>query len=196
MEIARITTTIDDESNGFRLALIPMALASTDLSARSILNSTLAVACYHLGRPQEALNYKFRAIKDLSDSFASLSIENVDAVTKTRHFAASMMLCVYGVCISASSSCTRSLTGPQVFDESDTSWAMHLEGAKSVYDTIPQAVRSGVDFAFLEPWFQYHYILSQYTYPPERIDTHIVLPEPTEKLSKVGHNPLHQKIHN
>ena len=74
-----------------------MALSSSDLSARSILNSTLAVACYHLGRPQQALKYKFRAIKDLSDSFANISIENMDCATKTRHFAASMMLCVYGV---------------------------------------------------------------------------------------------------
>jgi len=97
MEIARMTTTIDDDSNGFRLALIPMALSSLDLSARSILHSTLAVACYHLGRPQQALKYKFRAIKDLSNSLASLSIESVDPATKTRHFAACMMLCVYGV---------------------------------------------------------------------------------------------------
>ncbi|KAJ4993613.1 C6 finger domain-containing protein [Stagonosporopsis vannaccii] len=168
MEIARITTTIDDESNGFRLALIPMALSSPDLSARSMLYSTLAIASYHLGRPQQALKYKFQAIKNLSDSFASLAIENVDAVTKTRHFAASMMLCVYGV-----------------FDESDTSWAMHLEGAKSVYDTIPEAVKSSVDFEFLEPWFQYHYILSQYTYPAERIDSQIALPESTVKSSKI-----------
>lgn len=101
MQIARITTTIDDDSNGFRLALIPMALSSSDLSARSILHSTLAVACYHLGRPEEALDYKFRAIKDLSDSFASLSIDNVDVVTKTRHFAASMMLNVYGVSLAS-----------------------------------------------------------------------------------------------
>jgi hypothetical protein len=97
MQIARMTTTIDDDSNGFRLALIPMALSSSDLSARSILNTTLAIACYHLGRPQEALGHKFRAIKDLSDSFAAVSVQDVDSVTKTRHFAASMMLCVYGV---------------------------------------------------------------------------------------------------
>lgn len=78
-----------------------MALSSSDLSARSILHSTLAVASYHLGRPQQALDYKFRAIKDLSDSFANLSIETVDTATKTRHFAASMMLCVYGVSLLA-----------------------------------------------------------------------------------------------
>lgn len=103
MQIARMTTTIDDDSNGFRLALIPMALSSSDLSARSILNTTLAIACYHLGRPQEALQHKFRAIEDLSGSFATLSVQDVDSATKTRHFAASMMLCVYGV--SANNTC-------------------------------------------------------------------------------------------
>lgn len=101
LEIARITTTIDDESNGFRLALIPMALSSSDLSARSILYTTLAIACYHLGRPQEALKYRYRAIRDLSNSLANISIDTMDPVTKTRHFAASMILCVYGVCLLA-----------------------------------------------------------------------------------------------
>ena len=99
MQIARMTTTIDDDSNGFRLALIPMALSSSDLSARSILSTTLAIACYHLGRPQAALRHKFRAIKDLSDSFVTLSVCDVDSATRTRHFTASMMLCVYGVSI-------------------------------------------------------------------------------------------------
>ncbi|KZM23448.1 hypothetical protein ST47_g5412 [Ascochyta rabiei] len=97
LEIARMTTTIDDDSNGFRLALIPMALSSSDFSAQSILHSTLAVSCYHLGRPQEALQHKIRAIKNLSDSFASFCIDTVDSATKIRHFAASMMLCVYGI---------------------------------------------------------------------------------------------------
>ncbi|KAF3041016.1 hypothetical protein E8E11_007639 [Didymella keratinophila] len=167
MQIARMTTTIDDESNGFRLALIPMALSSSDLSSRSILNTTLAIACYHLGRPQQALNYKFRAIKDLSDSFATMSIQHVDSATKIRHFAASMMLCVYGV-----------------FDESDTAWHMHLEGAKSVFDTIPEIVRSSPDFDFLRPWFQYHYIFSQYTYPPQTTESIIRLPDHTADTGK------------
>ncbi|KAH6633494.1 fungal-specific transcription factor domain-containing protein [Boeremia exigua] len=168
MQIARMTTTIDDESNGFRLALIPMALSSSDLSAQSILNATLAIACYHLGRPQQALRYKFQAIKDLSDSFSDLSIETVDPATQTRHFAASMMLCVYGV-----------------FDESDTAWAMHLEGAKSVYDLIPHIVKSGVDFKFLKPWFEYHDVLRQYTYPPQGTVAQIVLPDSTVESSKI-----------
>ncbi|KAF3040747.1 hypothetical protein E8E12_008790 [Didymella heteroderae] len=168
MQIARMTTTIDDESNGFRLALIPMALSSTDLSARSILYTTLAIACYHLGRPQQALKHKFRAIRDLSDSFATLSIQDADFATKTRHFAASMMLCVYGV-----------------FDESDTAWHMHLEGAKSIFNTIPEIVRSSPGFDFLKPWFQYHYILSQYTYPSQPTDLTIQLPDITADKSRI-----------
>ncbi|KAF3006689.1 hypothetical protein E8E13_008809 [Curvularia kusanoi] len=168
LKIARITTTIDDESNGFRLALLPMALSSCDLSACSILYTTLAVACYHLGRPQEALKHKTRAIRDLSSSLANTSIHTMDSVTKTRHFAASMMLCVYGV-----------------FDESDTAWYTHLAGAKSVYDIIPEAVKSDVSFEFLEPWFQYHYIFSQYTYPPVRNVYQITLPDKDPKTSTI-----------
>ncbi|UPX12777.1 uncharacterized protein EKO05_0003315 [Ascochyta rabiei] len=157
LEIARMTTTIDDDSNGFRLALIPMALSSSDFSAQSILHSTLAVSCYHLGRPQEALQHKIRAIKNLSDSFASFCIDTVDSATKIRHFAASMMLCVYGV-----------------FDESDTAWHVHLQGARSVYNTIPAAVKSAAGFLFLKPWFQYHYIFSQYTYSVQNPSPEII----------------------
>ncbi|KAF9690831.1 hypothetical protein EKO04_011169 [Ascochyta lentis] len=168
LEIARITTTIDDDSNGFRLALIPMALSSSDLSARSIYHSTLAVSCYHLGRPQEALRHKVQAIKNLSDSFASLCVETVEPAIKTRHFAASMMLCVYGV-----------------FDESDTAWHMHLQGARSVYDSIPETVKSAVGFEFLKPWFQYHYIFSQYTYPVQDLSSEVVLPCNTVENRKI-----------
>lgn len=74
-----------------------MALSSSDLSARSILYTTLAIACYHLDRPQDAIKYRYRAIRDLSNSLANMSVDAMDSVTKIRHFAASMMLCVYGV---------------------------------------------------------------------------------------------------
>lgn len=74
-----------------------MALSSSDLSSQSLLHSTLAIACYHLGRPQQALEYKFRAIKELNDSFCNLAIQDADSATKTRHFAACMMLNIYGV---------------------------------------------------------------------------------------------------
>lgn len=168
-----------------------MALSSSDLSARSILHSTLAVACYHLGRPQQALKYKFQAIKDLSDSLASLTIETVDSATKTRQFAASMMLCVYGVSFVRPfcKKYVRLLTNSQVFDESDTAWHMHLQGARSIYDTIPETVKSRTGFEFLKPWFQYHYIFSQYTYPAQTPNLSIVLPCSTPENRKVRQVP-------
>ena len=91
--LARMITTIDDESNGFRLDLIPMALGSSDASARSLLHATLALSSFHLGRPDEALRYKVKAIKSLSESFQSAG------TSKVAQFAACMMLCVYSVCV-------------------------------------------------------------------------------------------------
>lgn len=64
---------------------------------------------------------------------------------------------------------------------------MHLEGARSVYDTIPQAAKAGIGFDFLKPWFQYHYIFSQYTYPPQGSVSDIIIPENTPETSRVGY---------
>lgn len=63
---------------------------------------------------------------------------------------------------------------------------MHLEGARSVFETIPEIVRSSPDFDFLKPWFQYHYIFSQYTYPPQTIESIIRLPDNTAAKRKVS----------
>lgn len=75
----------------------------------------------------------------------------------------------------------------QVFDESDTAWHMHLEGARSIYDLIPEKTKSAADFEFLKPWFQYHYVLSEYTYPAERGNTDVFLPCDTPENYKVRH---------
>lgn len=56
---------------------------------------------------------------------------------------------------------------------------MHLEGARSIYETIPETVKSAAGFEFLKPWFQYHYIFSQYTYPPQVATSHLELPSHT-----------------
>jgi hypothetical protein len=63
---------------------------------------------------------------------------------------------------------------------------MHLEGAKSVFDTIPEIVKSSPDFGFLKPWFQYHYIFSQYTYPPQPMECVVRLPDNTTAKGKVS----------
>ena len=61
-----------------------------------------------------------------------------------------------------------------------------------MYDIIPQAVKSDVGFEFLEPWFQYHYIFSQYTRPPTADISDIVLPIKDTKSCRVCRSNLHK----
>lgn len=89
--VARMITTIDDNTNGFRRDLIPMALSSSDTSSKSLLQATLALASFHLGREQDALKHKSAAISLLSNSIQS-PYQN-----KMAQFATCMMLCVYSV---------------------------------------------------------------------------------------------------
>ena len=77
------------------------------------------------------------------------------------------------------------LIGFQVFDESDTAWHMHLEGARSIYELIPEKIKSSIDFEFLKPWFQYHYVLSEYTYPAKTTKTDVLLPYDIPENHKV-----------
>lgn len=86
-----MVTTVDDDTNGFRLDLIPMALSSSDASSRSLLQATLALSSFHIGRPEEALQHKVKAIKSLSESFQT------ETASKLTQLAACMMLCVYSV---------------------------------------------------------------------------------------------------
>lgn len=88
--LARMVTTIDDDSNGFRVDLIPMAL-SPDIGSQSLLLATLALSSYHLGRVEDALKYKGRAIKALFEAFQD------ETTNKLIQFATCMMLCVYSV---------------------------------------------------------------------------------------------------
>jgi hypothetical protein len=84
-------TTIDDGTNGFRLDVIPMALSSSDAASRSLLQSTLALSSFHLGRPEDALKHKVQALKSLSGSFLGT------AYSRLTQIAACMMLTVYSV---------------------------------------------------------------------------------------------------
>lgn len=63
---------------------------------------------------------------------------------------------------------------------------MHLQGAKSIYDTIPANAKFETGFEFLRPWFQYHYIFSQYTYPEHATESEIILPSATQENRKVS----------
>jgi hypothetical protein len=88
--LARMVTTIDDNTNGFRLDIIPIAL-SGDAGSQSLLQATLALSSYHLGREEDALSHKVRALKSLSESFQHSN------ASRLSQFAACMMLCVYSV---------------------------------------------------------------------------------------------------
>ncbi|PVH97578.1 hypothetical protein DM02DRAFT_730495 [Periconia macrospinosa] len=166
--VARMITTIDDDTNGFRLNLIPMALSSTETSSKSLLEATLALAAFHVGREEDALKHKVRAIRLLSDSIQS------PHQNKIAQFSTCMMLCVYSV-----------------FDSSDTTWNLHLQGAKSVTQAFSEIDRSNPSIAFMMHWLQYHDIFSAYSHSPnpsekgtKPIPT-IVLPESTPKNQQI-----------
>ena len=89
--LSRMITTIDDNTNGFRFELIPMAMSSSDASSRGLLEAILALASFHVGKQEEALVHKVKAIKSLSTSFRGGNASRV------AQFAACMMLCVYSV---------------------------------------------------------------------------------------------------
>ncbi|KAF2001723.1 hypothetical protein P154DRAFT_489655 [Amniculicola lignicola CBS 123094] len=155
--LARMITTIDDNTNGFRFELMPMALSSSDTSSQSLLQATLALSAFHLGRPDEALRHKVRAIKSLSQSFQGGN------VSKLVQMSACMMLCVYSV-----------------FDASDTTWNLHLQGARTITKTLSREEQESPAMQFLTSWFDYHDVFSSYSYAsevdPQMINVQIVLP--------------------
>lgn len=95
----------------------------------------------------------------------------------------------------------------QVFDSSDTTWNMHLQGAKGVLDAFSPLDRSNPSLTFMIHWLQYHDVFSAYSHPvspsssrsgsnPSRMPT-IVLPPSTEsnkQVSKTAHSQPKQEI--
>lgn len=93
--LARMITTIDDDTNGFRFELLPMALATEDASSRSLLQAILALTAFHLGSRDEALNYKVMSIETLNESFRNQP--QGDERYRITQLASCMMLCLYSV---------------------------------------------------------------------------------------------------
>ena len=89
--LSRMITTVDDAENGFRAAVLPLALSSNDAAARGLLQSISSLAAVHLGRRAEALKYRLLAIKSLSASLQSSS------TMPLAQLATCMMLCVNSV---------------------------------------------------------------------------------------------------
>jgi hypothetical protein len=146
--LARMITTIDDATNGFRVDLIPMALSSSGAAETSLLQATLALASFHLGRPEEALRHKVQAIKSLSDSFQQ------QFSSKLAQFAACMMLCVYSVSVKPFQSLSSLLA--QVFDASDNTWQLHLQGARTLTSALAGDTQEPTSLHFFASWFAYH----------------------------------------
>ncbi|KAF2261694.1 hypothetical protein CC78DRAFT_469656 [Lojkania enalia] len=161
--LARMITTIDDDTNGFRRSLIPMALSSSDPASRSLLQATLALSSFHLGRNEDALRHKVKALKSLSSSF-----QNGNS-SKLSQFAACMMLCVYSV-----------------FDASDTTWYLHLQGAKTITAELSNEL-ANPSFDFFSNWFAYHDTFSNYSHSENPLGgkLNITLPENNLKTRKV-----------
>ncbi|KAF2449717.1 hypothetical protein P171DRAFT_440185 [Karstenula rhodostoma CBS 690.94] len=148
--VARMMTTIDDSTNGFRLQIMPMALTSTDVSATSLLQAILALASFHLGSREEALTHKVEAIKALAESFHCAP--PLDERFRLTQFASCLMLCVYSV-----------------FDASDTSWYTHLQGARNIVSGCDRAIASDQHGCnpFLEEWYEYHNTFSEFGHPSQ-----------------------------
>lgn len=83
--------------NGFRTALLPMAMSGFDASASALCQAMMAVSAYHRFGPEGALRYKTNAVRSLRDSLGSSGVDGEIWPTETQ-VAASMMLCVYNVC--------------------------------------------------------------------------------------------------
>jgi hypothetical protein len=81
-----------DINNGFRDEIMPMALSTYSSASDGLRNAMLALAAFHLWGAEEALPYKSKALRSLSSSLLSESID----ITETQ-LATSMMLCVYNV---------------------------------------------------------------------------------------------------
>jgi hypothetical protein len=88
-------TTVDDNTNGLRLELIPMALSSPDAASSGLLEAMMALSSFHLGQPGVALKHKVKAINALSKS---LRVDGSNRITQSATY---MMLCVYSVSTSA-----------------------------------------------------------------------------------------------
>ena len=81
------------------------------------------------------------------------------------------------------------LTKSQVFDASDTTWNLHLQGAKILLQSIATHERSMPSLEFLGSWLEYHDTFSAYSLPcqlPVLQLEDVVLPESNTANRKVN----------
>ncbi|OTA70111.1 hypothetical protein K449DRAFT_321574 [Hypoxylon sp. EC38] len=141
-KLSQMISTID-VNNGFRDDLLPMALSTVGSASDGLRNAMLAVSAFHLWGPEQALSYKADALRSLSSSLSSESID----ITETQ-LATSMMLCVYNV-----------------FDETEGNWNLHLHGAQTILRKLAAIHGGRLKYGFLYTWFLYHEILGGFSQP-------------------------------
>ena len=84
-------TTVDDERNGFREFLIPIATATSSVSSKGLMKAILSLAAFHLHGEGAALEHKIDAFRLLSTAFKHQEDTGIAQVS------AIMMLCVCDV---------------------------------------------------------------------------------------------------
>lgn len=95
--LSRMISTVD-ASNGFRSALMPIALSQASSASDALLHAILAVAAFHRYGSEAARPYKTAAFRLLSSSLEK-DADTDSAGIVDAQLATSMMLCVYNVCI-------------------------------------------------------------------------------------------------
>lgn len=85
-----------EANNGFRLEILPMAISGSGLASKALGCAILSLSAFHRHGRGAALPYKTQALQLLSLSLQKESILEGQIETQ---IAASMMMCVYNVCL-------------------------------------------------------------------------------------------------
>jgi hypothetical protein len=95
------------------------------------------------------------------------------------------MLCVYSVSTTVFGQEQRCA---KVFDASDTTWHLHLPGAKLIAQALSHHEHGLAILEFLQPWIDYHETFAGYSYLPREVPQHeqdVILPEGTPATRNV-----------
>lgn len=153
-----------DANNGFRRELLPLAMSRSSIATDGLYNAILALAAFHRHGSGAALPYKTYALRLLSHSLEKETAS--DGETESQ-LAASMMLCVYNVSpiLPHHLPSSDDADTPQVFDESEGNWNLHLNGSRTLLHQHADAKGGNLDYNFLNTWFLYHEILGAFSQP-------------------------------
>ncbi|KAH7166529.1 fungal-specific transcription factor domain-containing protein [Dactylonectria macrodidyma] len=138
-------------NNGFRTAILPMALSCQSLPAMALCSAMLAISAYHHLGSKSAIPYKMNALRWLSESLLATGAESGGGVSEAQ-LAACMMLCMYSV-----------------FDEEEGQWHLHLDGARKILASLRIYEQYRPPSNFLMNWYLYYEVLGQFTQPSDDV---------------------------